>query len=461
MTVDEKAATPSGPDGPEKRIPLSFHQEFLCMFDGGDDEGPFGPRYHIVGAWHLTGELDVPSLQSALDDVVARHEALRTEIVRDGSAQHQRIVPPAPAALEVRDLAGTAEADRERRAEDLLNEVESGTVPIGELPLLRAVVGRFDARDAVLALVAHHTAADAWSMHVIMRDLMAFYAARRDGTAPALPTVPQYQDYARWERERAEGAAAARSRAYWREKLSGAQVHALPTDRARSEKLPKATAWHRFGVEPELGALVGRLAEDTKSSPFMILLAAYKVQLSRLTGATDIVVPTFSAGRGQERFQETVGSFINFLPLRTDLAGCESFRQVVERVRRTCLEAYSHEIPFGHVVAGAPELMVPAMADDGQVSAFQAAIPPFAEDGGTAGDVRYSKIWKRVLSQPVGSDVPDGVLWTLHLDHSGDMAGSLGFNTNRLRPDTMDGLLADYLGVLRTVVTTPDEKVLL
>ncbi|GAA3038459.1 condensation domain-containing protein [Streptosporangium longisporum] len=441
---------------PVEQIPLSFHQEFLCAFDTGTTEGPFGPRYHVVGAWRLRGELDLTALEAALGDVVARHEALRTVIVRDGERPYQRVLAPCSPRLTVRDLGGCPADERESRAEELLNEVESGTNDACEVPLLRAVVGRFDDTDAVLVLNAHHTAADAWSIDVILRDLLACHAARAEGTEPDLPDVPQYQEYARHERENADSPAAVAARAYWRDTLRDARITALRSDRPRSAGAPKATSWHRFAVDTEVASAAVSLAGELKSSPFMVLFAAYQVFLSRLTGTDDLVVPTFTPGRGNARFHETVGSFINFLPLRTDLSGCGTFRDVVRRTRQACLGAYSHDVPFVQILGEAPTLMAPVASDDLQVSAFQAISSPYLATDERAGGLTYSKLWRRTVSQEVGSDVPDGILWTLHIGPSNDMVGSLGFNSNRFDADTMSRMLADFLRVLRAAVTAPD-----
>lgn len=445
--------------GPAVGLPLSFHQEFLCMFDAHDtgaDVGPFGPMYHIVGAWRLTGAVEEAALRRALGDVVERHEALRTRIVRDDGPPWQEVLPAGEPRLEVRDLSGTARRERTRKAEELLNEVESQPMSVRELPLLRAVLGRFDDRDAVLVLVAHHTAADAWAMHVIMRDLGVCYAARREGREPSQQPAAQYRDFARAEREAMTLPRAERCRAYWRRTLEGAEFTGLATDRPRSAGLEKATAWQRFTVDDALAARVVDFSRSTQSSAFMTLFAAHQLLMSRRTGATDITVPTFSAGRNQSRFEDTVGSFINFLPLRTDLAGCTSFRDVVRRVRTACAGAFTHELPFAQLVGESPQVMAPALTDTHQITAFQAVHAPPAADEESAGEWTYRKLWRRTLSQDEGSDIPDGVLWSLHIDPSGGMAGSLGYNTNRFTHETMNGLLADYLDLLARALERPE-----
>ncbi|MER7764128.1 condensation domain-containing protein [Streptomyces sp. NPDC097619] len=437
-------------------IPLSFNQEFLCMFDQGDEKGPFGPVYNIVAGWRLSGKVETGALQGALDDVVARHEALRTTIVRTPGGQRQEIVPPSPVTLTVRDLPEPDPALRDRRAEELLIELEGGLYGVGELPLLRAVLGRFDETESVLVLIVHHTAADEVSMQLIIRDLGVLYARRRGYATAELPEVTQFREFAVWEREKYAPEADVKARAYWRETLDGAGITGVPTDHLKSAAVPKGTAVHRFQVDAELTSTALALAKETRSSAFMVLLAAYQVFLARKTGGTDIVVPTMAAGRGPGRFENTVGAFFNFVPLRTELAGAGTFRELVTRTRSTCLKAYANPLPFGQVVAQAPALAASFGADDLGVVAFQVFQFP-ALAGEEAGDLVVSEIRRRELSQPVSTDVPDGVMFQLDIDPlSGQMLGHVGYNTNLYHEATMREFAAAFTAVARETVTAPD-----
>ncbi|MEO3814694.1 condensation domain-containing protein [Sphaerisporangium sp. B11E5] len=452
MSISE-ATSPILADVTE-RVPLSFNQEFLVMFSSGEEEGPFGPQYNIVCGWRVGGLVDTAVLRDALGDLVVRHEALRTSIVNDPTGRYQQIFPPGSPELTVRDLRGVAPADRDQAAGELVNEAEAGSYSIRDLPLLRAVFGRFDASDGVLVLIAHHTAVDEWSMRLLMRDLAALYAMRR-GHPVELPDARQYQEYARWQLTSAAEAPGTRARQYWREKLRGACITATTTDHRRSEHLPKTTSWHRFAIPAESTSAILKLSRETRSSPFMILFAAYSVLLHRMTGSTDIVVPTFSSGRAQARFHNTVGSFFNFMPLRTDIEGCETFRQVVERARVTCMEAYSHDIPFAHVLEEAPTLMSPLVEDDKAVCAFQVFRSPVPGDHEVVGDLEYSEIPRR-LDQPIGGDVPDGALWQMEIDSSGEIVATLGFNSNLFAERTFTGMAAEFRRILDEAVATPD-----
>jgi acyl carrier protein len=436
----------------EDRIPLAFPQLFLNAFDQGEPTGPIGTRYHLADGWLVRGEVDVETLRDALADVVARHEALRTSVAHDENGAYQVVHPPMPALLDVVDLSGVAPDDRERRADELLIEVESREFDVRELPLVRAVLGRFDERESVLALLCHHTAVDGWSMRTLIGDLAALYAVRR-GHDVSLPAPRQYREFARWQHEVAP-TGLERKLEYWRETLRDAHVTVLRADHPRSAGLPPATAVHRFEIPPDVIATTGKLARSTQSSLFMVLLAAFYGMHHRLTGHADVVVPTFTPGRSEE-FEKTVGSFFNFLPLRVDLTGVTTFRDILERTRNTCFRAYTNDIPTMHVFSQAPELMAPAMTDDGVAFVFQVFLIPDVMDGERIGDLKLTEMRYRLTSHPVGSDVP-GALWTLNVTSTGSGIGSVQFNSNLLDEPTMNGLATEYCRLLKELVTAPD-----
>src|SRR5215469_11531399 len=166
-------------DQETKRYPLSFMQEWFVTMDKGDDSGPFGSRWLMVTGLRITGPVDLTVLQGALDDVVARHELLRTLVVRDADPPYQMVFPPGQVPLEVRNLPPVTGKSRDMILWELYAEAEGGTISTREVPLLRALLCRFDDRDSALFLTVHHSVSDAWSMQLILRDLGVFYAARR------------------------------------------------------------------------------------------------------------------------------------------------------------------------------------------------------------------------------------------------------------------------------------------
>jgi condensation enzyme len=439
------------------RLPLSFNQELLCMFDSGSEGGPFGPRYHIIIGRRLTGPLDVATLRVALTDVVDRHEPLRTNLIRTDGGPYQRVYPASPPRLAVRESPGVPPGERTHRAEAALGELEASLIEADELPHLRAVLVRFDEQDAVLVLIAHHLATDGVSMGLIVRDLAACYAARRAGTVAELPPVQPYRDFVAWERECAASEPAAEARRYWAETLRGARFTALPADYPKSADRPQATAVYRFDIDAALRQGVKRLARSARCSPFMVLMAAYCQLVHQITGVTDIVVSTHTLGRPVGRFDNTVGSFFNFLPLRVDLAGCQDVRDLLVRVRSACVGAYEYEIPAVQVFETAPDLMAPAMADHLTPVTFQSFPTPTAPGSTRVGDLTYTVVQRNASSLAVTSDIPDGGVLSVSLDPAEGRSGDLAYRTNRFDGQTIVRLAADYQRALARLLTGSDD----
>jgi hypothetical protein len=437
-----------------ERIPLSLNQEFVCLFDYGGDDGPFGPHYHIVEAWRVSGQVDTDAMRRALHDVVERHEALRTVIVRDDGEKYQRIYPATTPELSVRDLPAEPGKTREQQAEELIREIENGTIDADKPPFVKAVLARFDDQDSVLALMTHHIATDGWAVRIIIRDLVNRYAVQKGFDVPELPAAPQYREFATWSRE-APSAQPAASMDYWRKTLSGALISALPTDFARSAGVPHTTGACRFSIPADLAGAAAKLASATRSTTAIVLLAAYQIVVQRRLKSKDIITATFTPGRGGRLFQDTVGSFFNFIPLRTDLTGCATFRDVLERTRRTCLDAYSHDIPSLHIFGLAPQLMGPAMDDNGSAAVFQVFPDPILL-GDNTGDLKLAEISREPRGQERTCAVPDGVLWTLSHTQSGDMIGAITFKRNIFGDATIGAMADEFLQVLRQVLPAPD-----
>jgi condensation enzyme len=438
-----------------ERAPLSLNQEFVVLFDSGGEDGPFGPHYHIVEAWRVSGPVDADAMRRALRDVVERHEALRTVIVRDGDDKYQAIYPATTPELSVRDLPAAPGKTRDQQAQDLIRELENDTIDAEQPPLIKAVLARFDDQDSVLALMTHHLATDGWSVRVIIRDLVNRYAAQKGFDVPALPDAPQYREFAAWSRE-APDAQPAGAIEYWRKTLSDALISAVPTDFARSAGVPATTGAHRFAIPADLASAAAKLASATRSTTAIVLLAAYQVVMERKLKSKDIIVATFTPGRGGRMFQDTVGSFFNFIPLRTDLTGCTTFREVLERTRRTCLDAYSRDIPSLHIFGLAPQLMGPAMTDTTAAAVFQVFPDPVLLADNTPGDLKFVEVSREPLDQQRTSAMPDGILWTLSNAPSGDMIGAITFKRSIFGDETISAMAQEFSEVLAQVLPDPD-----
>lgn len=444
----------ASPSRTSVRFPLSLQQEFLCGLDKGDETGSFGAKHTVTSCWRLTGPVQPDALRGALDDLVRRHEMLRTVISRGEGAKSQEVHPPGPVQLTIRDLSGTAPSDRNRVAQELLNTAEAARYPVRELPHLRAWLGRFDDADAVLVLVVHHLAGDGWSMRVLIRDLAAFYAIRRRQPVAAPPPVRQYREFVTEQRDRLAVENLDPARRYWREKLRGARFTAIPIDRQPAEGSVAAYCDRRRLLDREVTGGTLRLAREARCTPFMAYLAVFTILLGRRAGTDDVVVGSFTSGRaGMEAFHDTVGPFLNFLPLRTDLSTCRTFRDVLGETRTTCLRAYTNEIPFPLIDEEAPGLME---SPDGDILGFEVLQFPGGLDGQRVGDVVYSELRARLLSAQDSCDIPEGGLWALDVLPELGTVSSLKYDRRLFADATMTALADDYSRLLHRVVEAPD-----
>jgi condensation enzyme len=445
------------PESALNRFPLSGTQQWLCGADLGDEAGAFGRLFTSEMAVRISGQVNVDALRCALDDVVRRHEMLRTIVVRDARPRYQQVYPPAPATLEVRDLPPVSEKPRDVRVQEIITGAGRRGMSVRDLPLLRAELNRFDDQDSVLVLTTHHTAADGWSINVVFRDLAACYRARVTGSPADLPDAPQYRDFVAWEQARSEGPDAGVVLEYWREKLSGARIFALPSDHPFSGAHTRPYSAYYFSIDPGVTAEIARLSTAMRSSIFMIMLAAFNVLTYEITGTTDPVIHTFTSGRNDLRTHNIVGPIANPLPLRTNFDGCVTFRDVVKCTRRTCLEAYSHQIPSTRIEPELPNLMAP-LADPMLCKIVFSMPQRQIEDAELEfSDSSDYEVRKEVVQhESEGVDLARGSTWDMDLLASGELTGTVRFNLDNFNLDTVTGWASAYRRILSGGVLDPD-----
>jgi amino acid adenylation domain-containing protein/non-ribosomal peptide synthase protein (TIGR01720 family) len=328
-------------------VPASYAQQRLWVLHQLDGAATAAYNFPIV--MRVRGDLDVDALHAAVGDVMARHEALRTVFAERDGRPVQRIVPASEARPLVEVVPGADLDAVVRRPFDLATE----------LPL-RVTVIPHGPDEHVVAVLLHHVTTDEWSDGPFLRDLGTAYAARRAGRRPEWTPLPvQYADYTLWQRallgdESDPESLAARQLAYWRAALRGAPERIdLPTDRTPHGTGPLQAAGGALTVPLDAAAARGLrdLAQRTGASMFMAAHAAVAALLHRLGAGTDIPLGAPIAGRTDEALDDLVGFFVNTLVLRTDLGGDPSFAELLARVRRADLAAFSHQdVPFEAVV---------------------------------------------------------------------------------------------------------------
>jgi hypothetical protein len=451
----EMTETSPALDQESNRYPLSFTQEWFLTLDQGDDGGTFGRRFILVYPVRVTGPVDLAALQGALDDVVARHELLRTVVVRDADPPYQQVLPPCPVPLEVRDVPPVTGKSREMVIQELVHL--PFTVSAREVPLLRALLCRLDDRDSVLFLATHHSASDAWSLEVVMRDLGAFYASRATGAPAELPPVRQYREYAEWQRASATSSAEDGGPAYWRGKLRGAREFTIPNDHGHPDSYSRPYSLHRHGIEADVVAKASALAAASRTTVFSVLLSAFYVLAHAITGATETTIRAFTAGRGVEEFHNTMGLFLNCVPFRTDIGDCASFRDIVARTKETLIDAIAYELPVNVIEQAFPDF-VKSRDDLGRsqfiISCHESQVGddrifPIAEGA--------REVEVQSLEEDGQRDIPSGMVWNLDLPPSGALSGSVLFNLDEFDESTVAGWAADLRRILASAVRDPDQ----
>jgi hypothetical protein len=448
--------TPVAHDQESKRYPLSFTQEWFLTMDRGDVGGPFSPRYLIVSALRITGPVDLAALQGALDDVVARHELLRTLVVRDADPPYQQVFPPCQVPLEVRDLPSATGTSRDMVIQQLIVEAQAGTISARQVPLLRALLCRFDDRDSVLFLTVHHSVSDGWSVQVILRDLGAFYAARVSGTPPKLPPMRQYREYAEWQRASATSTDDDGALKYWTEKLDGARETVMPNDHPRPDLYSRPYSMHVFAIDADTMAAAAALANATRGTRFMVMLSAIYVLMNQITGATDLTVKAVTAGRNELAFQNTMGLFLNVVPFRTQIADCTSFRDVVLKTRETFIDAMANELPAGLIEQTFPDFI--RSREDTRMSQLLIMQPPSQYGEMTLPIAEGARETDEVLLEEAEStDIPTGTEWHLNTQPDGALSGGVHYNRDEFEQSTAQGWSAGLTRILASAVRDPDQ----
>ncbi|MFD6304383.1 amino acid adenylation domain-containing protein, partial [Streptomyces sp. NPDC060223] len=438
-------------DRPE-RLPLSFAQQRLWVLYRV--EGP-SSTYNIPLAWRFTGPLDTGALQRAVDDLVARHEPLRTVFPEEDGRAHQLILEPQQARIEVEITPVPSE---EELAEKLADAASYG-YELDSEPPLRAHLFRTADDEHVLLLLLHHIAGDEWSDGPLTRDLAAAYEARAEGRAPDRAPLPvQYADYGLWQRallgdEGDPDSLAHRQLAFWQRTLAGLPEELqLPADRPRPLEASYQGGAVDMTLDPELEAGLRGLARSGGVTMFMVIQAAVVSLLTRLGAGTDIPLGSPIAGRADEALEDLVGFFLNTLVLRTDSSGDPTFRELLTRVRETDLSAFDHqEVPFERVV----DVLNPARSLS-RHPLFQVMVV-YLPAG--AGDEALGGLGAR--REPVGQT---SAKFDLSFDFveragGGGVDGVLEYSADLFDHVTAQSIAERLLRVLQAVVAAPDTPV--
>lgn len=424
--------------------PLSFSQERMWFMH---EMAPLGSAYNIPLAIRLTGDLDLAAMGTAWQDVLARHEILRTRFVSTPDGPRAEVVPVPESPIEELRLQVPAGLTPQAALEQRLAALAGVPFRLDQCPLLRLHLIHTGEREAVLLIVLHHIIGDQWSCAVLGRELAALYSANKTRTQASLPVLPfQYADYAeshrRWFTERRQD----RELRYWTERLAGCEAVSLDGDFPRPKQRGFKGAALRLDFSREDFAALTSLGARHRASLAMVLVAALQVLLARHTGKTDIAIGVPIANRNNLASEALLGTFVNTLVFRTDLQGGPSFAEALARVRTTALEAYAHQdLPF--------ELLVRALklrSDPSRSVLFNVA---FNLINTPARDVHFQGLeWSRQLFDRGAAQFDLSV----NVDPQYDPSIELEYSTEVFSRSSIERMGEHFLNILRAVRDHPE-----
>ncbi len=439
-------------DGPDtipqrasyEQAPLSFAQKrlwFISQFD------PASAAYNVPLTVPFHGALQINVLEKTLNEVVRRHEILRTHFDFYQGEPVQCIAKDATVALTVVDLSERSRQQQQESARLLAADEAALPFDLMKYPLLRACLLRFAAEEHILLLTLHHIVTDAWSMDVLAREMTTLYTAFASGQRSTLPELSiQYADFAAWQRQSLQGEHLQGQLDYWRTRLAGASLLELPTDRPRPPVATSRGAECRHSIPDSLVGPLRSLAHTENVTLFMLLLALFKTLLHRYSGQDDILVGSPIAGRVTTELEPLIGFFVNSLVLRTTFSGNPTFQQILQRVRETALGAYAfQELPFEKLV----EELHPER-DLSRNPLFQ---------------VIFQVLRSTAEDSPAPAPIDVGII-SAKFDLSftvQDQAGALNvfveYNTDLYDADTVEQMCVHYVNLARAFIEAPATRI--
>jgi amino acid adenylation domain-containing protein len=428
-------------------FPLSFAQERLWFMD---QLLPDNSLFNLSTAVRLRLPLNGEAIERSLNEILRRHESLRTSFVVIDGHPAQVIAPSLHMSLPIVDLAKLPPTEREREADRLANEEAHTPFDLRRAPLLRVKVLRLEPADFVLLVTMHHIISDGWSMGIFWNELSAIWSAFAAGRPSPLPEPSiQYADFALWQREWLQGRVLAEQLAFWREKLRGAPVLELPHDFPRPPVQTFSGATYDFTLSRETAAGLNAVCQSEGVTPFMVLLAAFQTLLHRYTGQEDIVVGSYIAGRNRAEVEGLIGFFLNSLVIRVDASGNPSFREMLARVRNVTVEAYAHQdVPFAKLVEELQPERDLSRNPFFQVMFQMLNVPTLSRfEKGEKPDLLETRRSAAVFDLScMFAQSPDG------------LAGHLEYNTDLFRHETIVRLAGHYERLLGSAVSQLDQR---
>jgi len=431
--------------------PLSFDQERLWRLH---QEDPGLISWNVDAGSYVDGELDLPAFLAALHEMVRRHAAWRTTFPVVDGRPVQRVVDFVAPETSFIDLGALPPERRERAGHRAIYDHTRNPFDLARGPLLRMALVRLGEREHLYLVTIHHLVTDWITYHILFRDLMQDYLARRAGRPSPLPPPPlQFPDYVLWEREWWQGEALAEEARFWRQELAGFPLALdLPADRPRPPVQSQRGGLYRASVGAARSDRLRALARAEGATTLMAVLAALYALVWRSTGQEKMILGTNTANRARAELEPVVGFFLTQLPFAGDVSGDPTFRELLARSRRTALSAYAHQsFPLAKLIEALADEAPGLAADRSRYPVIQVLllileVPPPPPPGGLA--------FRPVVLYD-GNSRWD-LMFGLHDDHRTGLGGPLEYNADLFDPSTVGRLLELFYLLLAAAVDDPD-----
>ncbi len=434
-----------------QELPLSFAQQRLWFLD---QLIPNSAMYNIPVGFHLRGAVDTNVMERALNEMINRHESLRTTVKDIEGRAVQVIHTQVHFPLPVTDLRDLPAEEKDTIWMSMVEEDGATPFQLDHWPLMRAALIRLEEQESVLWINMHHIISDGWSMDVLVNELSTIYEAFvKEAEVPLADLPIQYRDYAVWQRENWQGNVWDQQLSYWKKKLGQSEpLLPLPTDRPRTVVQSYRGDNYSFYVPSEVGQKLRELGRQEGATLFMTLLAAFKHFMYRYTHTTDILIGTPVAGRNRQEIENLIGFFVNMLVLRTDLSNDPTFVELLRRVRETAFDAFANQdIPFEKLV---DELQIerslsysPLFQVLFSVQGMSTGVRKGETISITPNEVSLNKTTKFDLTLTMIEDEDDG------------LKGVFEYSTDLFDRTTIERMAEHFRNLLQAVATNPAQKI--
>ncbi|MBN3890742.1 MAG: non-ribosomal peptide synthase/polyketide synthase [Nostoc sp. JL31] len=443
------SAPPILPRAENVQLALSYAQQRLWFLDQFEPNSPF---YNMSIALRLAGTVEVAALEQSFQEIIHRHEALRTNFITVDGQATQIIQTETNWTVSIVDLKHLSTTKQEIASQQLVQQQAIQPFELATQALVRATLVVLSETEHILLMCIHHIVSDGWSIGLFLQELAALYNAYSQGKSSTLAPLPiQYADFALWQRQWLQGEVLQSQLSYWQQKLASAPtLLSLPTDRPRPAVQTYQGTHQEFALSEELTGKLAKLSQEQGVTLFMTLLAAFDTLLYRYTGTEDILVGSPIANRDRSEIEGLIGFFVNTLVMRTDLSSNPSFSELLGRVREMAMEAYSHQhLPF--------EMLVEALQPERDLSHTPLFQVMFVLQNAPTSGLKLTGL--TVSSLPIKGTTSRFDLTLIMQNSPTGLVGVWEYNTDLFDASTIERMTGHFVTLLESTIANPEERI--